>query len=164
MGEGGHWRAALPLTITLHGSTYSRLRGRNRVVFRGMSTHDDEDDVGPDELAEYRICSGCIGEKFLQVDVENTGETQDCSYCGKSGRTLSVGDLAKAVEVALDEHYYQTPGEGNQCSLSRPRFFIVRETHRCVEASRFGTWASTVTVSVGRAHECAWHRGLLWSH
>lgn len=104
----GAW---LPLTITLHGSTYPRLRGRNRVVFRGMSTHDDEDDVGPDELAEYRICSGCIGEKFLQVDVENTGETQDCSYCGKSGRTLSVGDLAKAVEVALDEHYYQTPIE-----------------------------------------------------
>ena len=43
------------------------------------------------------------------MDVENTGVTRHCAYCGKSGKTISVGDLAKAMEAALDEHYYQTP-------------------------------------------------------
>ena len=76
-----------------------------------MSACDDDDSTDPDELAEYRICSGCIGEEFLKADVEQTGDSQECNYCGKTAKSISIEELAHRVEAVLDEHYYQTPTE-----------------------------------------------------
>jgi hypothetical protein len=55
---------------------------------------EEEDELEPDELAENRIRSGCIGEEFLSAEVEKTGKHQDCAYREKSGKTISIGELA----------------------------------------------------------------------
>jgi len=72
---------------------------------------DDEDDPEASELEQYRICSGCVGEEFLKGEVERDGEANECSYCGKTGKTISIGQLADYVDTAFDQHYYQTPTE-----------------------------------------------------
>src|SRR5437016_3397297 len=74
-----------------------------------MADHDDE--VEPRELEEYRICSSCIGDEYLKAEVERDGDRETCSYCGKTAKTIAIGDLADRVASALDEHFYQTSTE-----------------------------------------------------
>jgi hypothetical protein len=72
---------------------------------------DDEEDLEASEVEEFRICSGCIGEEFLKAQVERDGDTKECSYCGKTGKSFSIGQLADYVDTAFDQHYYQTSTE-----------------------------------------------------
>jgi hypothetical protein len=57
------------------------------------------------------LCSQCIGEFFLRSKVEKNGDDAVCAYCGRTGKTLSIGDIADAIESAFREHLYQTPTE-----------------------------------------------------
>jgi hypothetical protein len=72
---------------------------------------NDDDDVEPSELEEYRICLSCIGDGYLKAEVERGGDTDACSYCGKTAKTMAIGDLADRVDSALDQHFYRTSGE-----------------------------------------------------
>ena len=76
-----------------------------------MNDVDDSDGLEPSELAQNWICSSCIGEKFLKDEVERNGEANECSYCGKVGRAISIGQLADYVDTAFDQHFYQTATE-----------------------------------------------------
>jgi hypothetical protein len=58
---------------------------------------------------ENRLCSRCVGDTFLRSEIERRGVEDDCSYCERHGKTLSIGELADEVEIALKEHFYQTP-------------------------------------------------------
>ncbi|MEJ0023397.1 MAG: RES domain-containing protein [Alphaproteobacteria bacterium] len=68
-----------------------------------------EDDV---EVAERRICSGCVREDYLSAEIVRTGEMAECFYCGEGeDNTISMGDLAGRVDGALEHHYERTSSE-----------------------------------------------------
>ncbi|MCG7870509.1 MAG: RES family NAD+ phosphorylase [Candidatus Thiodiazotropha lotti] len=64
-----------------------------------------------EESEEYRICSGCIGDKYLKAEVDHVGEQATCSYCGVEGNTISIEELADRIEQALEDHYQCTSNE-----------------------------------------------------
>lgn len=61
-----------------------------------------------EELEGRRICHGCIGESFLSAEIERTGTRGRCHYCGKSAKSVSIGDFSLRVERAFEEHYIRT--------------------------------------------------------
>jgi hypothetical protein len=64
-----------------------------------------------DELKMRRICGNCIGEPFLQAEVQRSREVSDCSYCGQHGPTETIEELAGRVEAAFEQHYRVTPDQ-----------------------------------------------------
>ena len=72
---------------------------------------DDDQDMDPDALAQNRICSACVGEPFLRVEIVEKGQDAECSYCQKTGPTIGIGDLADYVDTAFEDHYERTPSE-----------------------------------------------------
>lgn len=72
-----------------------------------------QDDFDPSELEENRICHGCIGEDFLKAKVKKEGKKAKCSYCGKSAKGISIGELADHVDTAFDAHHYRTSDQPN---------------------------------------------------
>jgi hypothetical protein len=69
---------------------------------------DDADEA----VSERRICPECIGEPFLKQKIAEEAATErPCSYCGRSGPTVSVGDLADGIEGAIERHFHRTSDE-----------------------------------------------------
>lgn len=64
-----------------------------------------------DKSAEKRICSGCVGEKYLKALIEADGKEAICSYCDDEAKTISIEDLANLIEKAFEDHYERTPTE-----------------------------------------------------
>jgi hypothetical protein len=62
-------------------------------------------------LEDQTLCSDCVGEAFLSAKIEKTGKHAVCSYCGEQRKTFSLGQIADEIEIALQEHFYQTPIE-----------------------------------------------------
>ncbi|HEY0939246.1 MAG TPA: RES domain-containing protein [Steroidobacter sp.] len=61
-------------------------------------------------VEDKRICAGCVGEKYLKGLVAKTGVRETCAYCGKKGKTLSIGELAEDhIRGAFERHYRRTP-------------------------------------------------------
>ncbi|MDX2275665.1 MAG: RES domain-containing protein [Hyphomonadaceae bacterium] len=70
----------------------------------------DADDVP--EVAERRVCAGCVGEAYLKAEIERTGEVTECYYCGEDeDSTITIEELAGRVETALEHHYERTSSE-----------------------------------------------------
>ena len=69
---------------------------------------DSDDDT---EVKDRRLCSGCIGETFLRAEIEKEGESGTCHYCGKSGVTTSIDEMADRIETAFEQHYQRTATE-----------------------------------------------------
>jgi HEPN/RES N-terminal domain 1/RES domain len=69
---------------------------------------DSDDDT---EVKDRRLCSGCIGEAFLRAEIEKEGESGTCHYCGKSGVTTSIDEMADRIETAFEQHYQRTATE-----------------------------------------------------
>lgn len=67
--------------------------------------------VEASELEKQRICSSCIGEAFLKAEVDRVGESAECAYCEKKGRTISIGELADYIASAFEDHFERTPTE-----------------------------------------------------
>lgn len=63
------------------------------------------------QITERRLCATCIGESFLRTEVDRLGETSLCDYCGHTGSTLSIGEIAGRVDTAFEQHYERTPTE-----------------------------------------------------
>ncbi|MPR05607.1 RES domain-containing protein [Microvirga tunisiensis] len=61
-----------------------------------------------DQLKEKRICSECVGEPYLQDQIEESGQEAECDYCNQTGRTFTIEDMASLVEVAFQQHYERT--------------------------------------------------------
>lgn len=75
---------------------------------REIPTSMDHDDIDEDELADRAICSDCIGEQYLKTKMEQDGIEGKCNYCGKSGKTISIKELAHWVDKAIDDHFQRT--------------------------------------------------------
>ena len=65
-----------------------------------------EEDI--EELKAKTICSSCVGEEYLSDQIAAHGNRSQCSYCGETGRTYSVGELAERMETAFEHHYVRT--------------------------------------------------------
>ncbi|WP_376697237.1 RES family NAD+ phosphorylase [Wenzhouxiangella sp. EGI_FJ10305] len=70
-----------------------------------------EDEIEPEVLAHYLICSGCIGEAYLKAEVERNGDKGDCTYCSETKKVITICDLADRVDAALVDHYERTQDE-----------------------------------------------------
>ncbi len=70
-----------------------------------------DDYIEPGELEGYLICADCIGENYLKADIERNGDEGECSYCGETGKTISMGDLADQVDTAFEVHFQRTSTE-----------------------------------------------------
>jgi hypothetical protein len=70
---------------------------------------------------DNRICSGCVGERYLKQLIRTDGTQELCSYCNDENLTLSIQEVADLVEHAFDDHYQQTPTEpdGFEYAMSR---------------------------------------------
>lgn len=69
----------------------------------------DEDN----EIAAKRLCADCVREDYLRAKVKTHGKRRKCSYCGTTGRTFSVEEIADCVEQAFEQHYTRTPDQPN---------------------------------------------------
>lgn len=54
------------------------------------------------------ICFDCIGDKFLSNEIHSDGRDEDCFYCSKNNKSWPLEKIAKRVELALEQHYFQT--------------------------------------------------------
>jgi hypothetical protein len=62
------------------------------------------------DAEDKRICSRCVGERYLKSKVVMSGEPETCAYCEKKGPTLTVGELAEEhIRGAFERHYRRTP-------------------------------------------------------
>ena len=52
-----------------------------------------------DELKSKRICSECVGEKYLSDLIDKQGSHAQCHYCGGTGQTFTIEDMADRVET-----------------------------------------------------------------
>jgi hypothetical protein len=64
-----------------------------------------------EERKDRRLCCECVGEAFLQSEIQRRGLEAECSYCGGRHKTFSIGEMADEVELALNEHFYRTATE-----------------------------------------------------
>ena len=85
-----------------------------------MDTQDGTSGIET-ELTERRVCSECVGEKFLRARIVKIGDQGKCFYCGQEGRTFSVDEMADEIESAFDEHYYQTGTEPSALEYAMTR-------------------------------------------
>ena len=58
--------------------------------------------------AQKHICCECVGETYLAQQIENAGQTGDCSYCDQALARIPVEELADRIETAFAEHYVRT--------------------------------------------------------
>ena len=63
------------------------------------------------QIATKRVCSDCVGERFLKALIEAEGQEAVCSYCEDEAKTISIEELADRVERAFEDHYERTPTE-----------------------------------------------------
>lgn len=66
-----------------------------------------------DELKTKRVCFACIGEQYLRGEIRGMGKRAKCSYCGKTRRSYSVGELAERIETTFEQHYIRTSDQPN---------------------------------------------------
>ena len=64
-------------------------------------------------LKTRRICSSCVEEGYLRKEINETGQRQECSYCGIRDQTWSLECLAACVGTAFEQHYVRTSDEPN---------------------------------------------------
>lgn len=62
---------------------------------------------------DNRLCCECVGEAYLRSEIQRRGVEADCSYCDRHEKTFSITEMADALELALKEHFYQTPTEAS---------------------------------------------------
>jgi RES domain len=66
-----------------------------------------------DEIAAKRLCADCVGENYLKAEMESRGKRRKCSYCGATGRTFNIEEMAGHVERAFEQHFLRTPDQPN---------------------------------------------------
>ncbi|AYC34690.1 RES domain-containing protein [Pseudomonas cavernae] len=61
-----------------------------------------------DELEAKRICHDCVKVEFLSGEIKADDDKDVCAYCGKSAPTWPLVDLANRIELAFEQHCFQT--------------------------------------------------------
>ena len=83
--------------------------------------HDDYDD-----LLQKLVCFHCVGESYLQQQIQRTGQRGRCSYCEQVEPSYSTETLAELVEQAFEQHYLRTADQPNSWQV---RLLSDRESH-----------------------------------
>lgn len=73
-----------------------------------MTSAEAEDD---EKLRDKRICAGCVGEPFLNQLIVKNGQKGNCGYCTNTDWTITLGDMAKIVDTAFQQHFVRTANE-----------------------------------------------------
>lgn len=66
-----------------------------------------------EQLKRRKLCFHCVGEAFLREEISTTGKKVKCSYCKRTARCYSIGDMAGRIEFVFDQHYTRTANEPN---------------------------------------------------
>ena len=62
-------------------------------------------------LGRKKICCHCIGEKYLSEEIKAEGKKRKCSYCGQTGKTYLIADMADRIDFVFEQHYECTANE-----------------------------------------------------
>jgi len=72
---------------------------------------------------DERVCSNCIGEEYLKLQVKGSTSTDDCSFCERRAcKTLPISELAAFVSNMLEEHYQATASEPDGLELMAVKY------------------------------------------
>ena len=63
------------------------------------------------ELEGMSVCWQCVGEEYLRAEINREGMVRQCSYCGKTRESFTVGGLAERIECAFGQHYMRLTHE-----------------------------------------------------
>jgi hypothetical protein len=83
-----------------------------------MKTKSKRYDSSSDTPGDERICSNCIGESFLSNLVAENGKRRKCSYCGSTGKTISVEELADRTGAVFYQRTLDYPDDYQSAMLS----------------------------------------------
>ena len=61
-----------------------------------------------DELKALHLCCNCVREAYLVEEMVNRGKRRKCSYCGKTQKGYSIGELAERIDEVFQEHFIRT--------------------------------------------------------
>lgn len=73
-----------------------------------MMHEDDHDDIG-----QEFICFHCVGDSYLQEEIQRNGQRGRCSYCERVDSIYSTEILAERVEQAFEQHFVRTADQPN---------------------------------------------------
>ena len=69
------------------------------------------------------VCSNCIGEEYLKLQIEASPSVTECAFCGTDAkRTLSVSEIAAFVSNMLEEHFQPTASEPDGLELMAVKY------------------------------------------
>ena len=69
--------------------------------------HDNE------TLSQKLLCFNCVGDTYLQEEIQRNGQRGRCSYCEGVSPTYTIENLAERVEQAFEQHYERTADQPN---------------------------------------------------
>ena len=65
------------------------------------------------ELKAYNLCYRCVEETYLRAEMEREGRRHRCSYCERSGKSYTIGNMADRIEKVFEQHYGRTSDQPN---------------------------------------------------
>lgn len=78
------------------------------------------------DQATKHVCYNCIGDMFLKNEIQTTGTTSTCNYCGETAPSICIDELADRLEEAFSVHYARTSTEPDEFQM---RLFADRESN-----------------------------------
>ena len=67
------------------------------------------------ELKANNLCYRCVEEAYLGAEMERDGRRHRCSYCKRSGKSYTIGNMAERIEEVFEQHYRRTSDQPNSC-------------------------------------------------
>ena len=74
-----------------------------------------------EELKAKKLCHRCVGETYLNDEIQRDGKRRKCSYCDRTAKSYLIGKMTERVETAFEQHYVRTsdqPTSWQQSMLS----------------------------------------------
>ncbi len=71
----------------------------------------DEDELNM--LKAKALCFRCIGEAYLRAEIQHDGRRRRCSYCDRTAKSYSIGQLSERIEDVFQAHYDRTSDQPN---------------------------------------------------
>lgn len=59
-------------------------------------------------LKYLMICSECIGDPFIAIQIEKTAQNDECHHCFETSPIMTLGEVAELVDQAFEVHYERT--------------------------------------------------------
>ena len=57
------------------------------------------------------VCYVCVGDEFLNREIQLEGQNEHCSFCGCLRKTVSLEEMSDQIHEILQEHFYLTSSE-----------------------------------------------------